>query len=806
MKKEVLYTLFYFSIILAISSALSFGLMLLLNSQEKWDITGYVTGGLSVNVSATVAANLSTTVIDFGVGTVNGTECIIDTKAGTTEGCAGFTLPSLTIDNIGNVDLNLSMNITSNRTSFLNSYNGNFSWAVTDTTESGSCQSWPITEGNFYNLTGSPGLELTSICRNFTKGDNNMLDIYFKIVIAPGTKNSTKNTTMTIWPLDANSALYIAEKKLNITLCINELSTLNRTILIDRTINTSELFALDVNCTNETILPVNFSDNMDIFDINSTTGLISFVPGYTTTTSYSVNISLDTGVCPGFEDNALFTLTVNCKNHFPLLVVPDLSFTEDQLSVIDISQYATDTENDTLRYTYQTELSVIPTESDSHLLVYTPSNSEVGTHTMKITAKESNSPPVGCGGTLANSTNITATVTNTNDAPFFPFFETGWTVKYDNIYKANITGRDIDSGDSLRFQTNTSWFNIDTTTRSTLNGNVTVGANLTLGVAYFNKTYAVKVNVTDASGAVNSTDILIGVVEKNFDPVIEAYYPTVNKTKEQGETFDFWVNASDANNRVLTITWYSNGGVENSTAYSLGPYPINNFTYKPPAGRYNITVGVSDGTAAAYAYWNITVNSPPTQPPSGGGGIGGGGGACLEKWGCTDWKPCDPIGIQRRECVDVNKCNTIRSKPSESQTCDYKGSLFASCNDKTKNGDEEGIDCGGKKCKPCPSCSDGIQNHGELGIDCEGPCEQKCKHYTETKALEKCGDGIADPDEIFNCLNDSWSFWVMMPMLFFVVSRIGMLLGVSDFISKKRKRGVTFSVMRKIGVLKVKGK
>jgi hypothetical protein len=64
------------------------------------------------------------------------------------------------------------------------------------------------------------------------------------------------------------------------------------------------------------------------------------------------------------------------------------------------------------------------------------------------------------------------------------------------------------------------------------------------------------------------------------------------------------------------------------------------------------------------------------------------------------------------------------------------------CNDGIQNGDEEGIDCGGSNCEPCPpSCDDGVQNGDEAGIDCGGSNCEPCP------SSATCDDGIQNGDE-----------------------------------------------------------
>lgn len=65
------------------------------------------------------------------------------------------------------------------------------------------------------------------------------------------------------------------------------------------------------------------------------------------------------------------------------------------------------------------------------------------------------------------------------------------------------------------------------------------------------------------------------------------------------------------------------------------------------------------------------------------------------KWECTDWSECDSYGLRSRTCTDTSNTSSINSF-TEMETCFMK----ATCSDGFKNGNEEGIDCGGE-CQPC---------------------------------------------------------------------------------------------------------
>lgn len=69
---------------------------------------------------------------------------------------------------------------------------------------------------------------------------------------------------------------------------------------------------------------------------------------------------------------------------------------------------------------------------------------------------------------------------------------------------------------------------------------------------------------------------------------------------------------------------------------------------------------------------------------------------CEENWLCEDWGSCKPNGLQERTCNDLSACKVKNFPPGLERACDY----LSSCNDGIKNGDEEGIDCGGS----CGAC------------------------------------------------------------------------------------------------------
>ncbi|MGE0793018.1 MAG: hypothetical protein AB7V77_02430 [Candidatus Woesearchaeota archaeon] len=154
---------------------------------------------------------------------------------------------------------------------------------------------------------------------------------------------------------------------------------------------------------------------------------------------------------------------------------------------------------------------------------------------------------------------------------------------------------------------------------------------------------------------------------------------------------------------------------------------------------------------------NVKVICQSTPPPVTGGG-GGFSEPCEPLWKCEDWGACYPNGTQKKECKDIFACdsnnylkyfwqectyihhcdNKIKDQDEEGVDCGgIDCEVCQTCFDKILNNLEEEVDCGGPNCQPCKNCYDGIQNYGETGIDCGGLCDP----------CPSCSDGIQNYGE-----------------------------------------------------------
>ncbi|MDP3765685.1 MAG: cadherin-like domain-containing protein [Nanoarchaeota archaeon] len=256
--------------------------------------------------------------------------------------------------------------------------------------------------------------------------------------------------------------------------------------------------------------------------------------------------------------------------------------------------------------------------------------------------------------------------------------------------------------------------------------------------------------------AINLTNLSVGNYSKNDNVTCEVTPNdgAVNGTSLNSTNFTILNAASLLNNSVQNKTWDEdssatismvNGFVDidgDNLTYNFTPVSnivisINNntgiATLTPDAdfnGVNNILFFAFDGTSLTSSN-NVTLTisdvaepSTPSSPSSGGGGGGGGGGlpgyVCDSEWECGGWGECTN-GKQARECklvkvpvfISEEKCPQDKS-PEQSRNCAVPAisAKKESCDDKIKNQNEEGVDCGGP-CAPCFNLETKKEEKGE---------------------------------------------------------------------------------------------
>lgn len=571
----------------------------------------------------------------------------------------------------------------------------------------------------------------------------------------------------------------------NFTGTENQLFTLNLSLNVSDRENNTITFA-----TNQTL------SNFPNFAI-STTGFINFTPADRDVCFHVVNITISDG--RGGLNSTPFNFTINNVNDPPVLnSTPDQQLCEDRYYYYKIN--ATDNDilyvsciNQQLHYYDNTSLFVINEQTGEISL--TPRVANIGYQLVRIYVTDED---------LIDYQNVGFTVIEVNDAPVLQSIGTKSLRSNQTLYIDADANDEEDGSDpttnltfNVTFLTGTKFFDIDpltgiinVTTNDSLNGTYTV--RICVNDTRFSNPHT---NATSFCGDGNTKsdceDVSITIVSRNQPPNITSYLPTTNMTINETDTLNLSITASDPEGSALNIYWYKNSTLLFYNFSITSGYSNYSFsTVGGDAGKYNITVNVSDGELNATLTWIITVIQQVTPPPTPTGGGGGGGGACDEVWTCTDWSFCQNAttiesqlmlqslfikvvddckkqnissgncGFQMRSCKQVSDCRITFKKPIELQTCIF--TLFPTCYDGIKNCHagkcEILVDCGGP-CKECPTCSDGIKNQGEEWIDCGGPCPPCPFEYPKPP---KCGDKKCEFSELFSCRVDCGFFWFVI--------------------------------------------
>ena len=221
----------------------------------------------------------------------------------------------------------------------------------------------------------------------------------------------------------------------------------------------------------------------------------------------------------------MFTITVNNVNDAPTITSSAVtSANEDSGYSYEFTASDVDS-GDSIAYSAPTKPSWLNINSSSGALTGTPSNSDVGTHSIVLKATDA------AGATDTES--FTLTVNNVNDAPTIT--STAVTsVNEDVAYSYTFAANDVDSGDSvtLSAQTKPSWlsFNAGTGVLSGTPNNSHVG------------NHSVTLRATDSNGVSTDQSFTITVNNVNDAPVLEAIS---DSSADEDAAFSYQLKASD---------------------------------------------------------------------------------------------------------------------------------------------------------------------------------------------------------------------------------------------------------------------
>jgi len=450
---------------------------------------------------------------------------------------------------------------------------------------------------------------------------------------------------------------------------------------------------------------ITFFDNTDLFEIDSTTGVISFTPDENDTGTHMVLIWI-AGSCGTQKDSELVEFYIRAENSAPILdPIPDFEVNQSVYFWYNVT--ATDPDNDTL--TFGDTATFFNINPVTGVIEFVPTQNDVGVHDVIIWVKD----PFD----LIDWQSVQFTIIDVNDCPYIVPTIGAQTAIINETYFYDVNATDIDvkpEWSNLTFYDNSTFFDINAST-----GIISFFVNET-----YNGTYAINISVAD--GICWDWEVIsFSVVAINHPPNITSWYPE-NHTIEinEGESQLFWITKFDLDGTIPTTQWYFNGAMlwgETNDSYVY-------YSSYTSAGTHNVTVIISDGLLTDYHNWTLIVKDVPVTPPPGG--------------------VAPPPTAAPPVCIENWRCALV---------CYNCTSGGPTCNDGILNQGEDRIDCGGP-CPPCPTCSDKIQNCHRMsdgtiiceeGIDCDGPCP-RC----EIVIPAKCGDGVCEKDEIFTCFQD----------------------------------------------------
>lgn len=387
-----------------------------------------------------------------------------------------------------------------------------------------------------------------------------------------------------------------------------------------------------------------YSDNATFFNINSSTGMISFTPNQSIVGNHSINITVtDDG---GLSDCEIMYLEIR-NNSAPVLEpIANLSCSEDTSCFWVIN--ASDADNDNLTFTSNNTLVFNLTDNSSQNPVwsayvnYTPNQSLVANYSIEVTVTD-------IRGALDSQTFI-FTINNTNDAPVLvvdfpsPIVEThtiGFYVhatdedyylpekyrivpyngsnytEFVTFNETNLTCRDLfDVNTTFNSSNNQTYVRILFTPQVGDAGNYSYNLSVT---DYYNATDYVIWNFTVVapSAPPNITGIRpYGKPYSNqtvFDYTNTSNYNTsltsINFSENRSVLYNITVTDDQTAYENLSFAWYINGSFYSNASYLNITYDLYS------SRRYNLTLYVTDETLENSSWtWNITTEDVNRAP------------------------------------------------------------------------------------------------------------------------------------------------------------------------------------------------
>lgn len=463
---------------------------------------------------------------------------------------------------------------------------------------------------------------------NFTYLNTSAARIFFR----PDSSDSgAYETRINITDGTGNSAYIV----INITIYDNNLPYAPNMSLIchdtNSTYNVPCYYNVSQNVTEPDGDTFNFTDNSSLFTINSTSGEINFTADDAAVGNHSIMINITDQ--HGANNFTIVSLEVRNVNDAPTLELQNWTGYQTILFNVSLVNNVTDQDknvssaifNETFTFTAvnasnasQSLMAFINMSSNGNIYL-TPNQSHIGNHSINISVNDSFGV---MDWQIANFT-----IYAYNNPPFFTYVcnATRQVTENDNV-TCWINATDIDS-DNLTFNTNTSWFTLNTTAQpiNSTNPNASTLVNFTPSFSEVGN-HSILVNVTDDKGEYSEVIFDFEVTGQNFDPIITWWRWITSSPVDmsssdtsavtaflssENKTILFTHNSYDPDSDPLYYSWVVDGAVNATTA---------NLTYFVPfsysnGSVFNMTLIVDDQNGGYdQQEWNITainVNLPP---------------------------------------------------------------------------------------------------------------------------------------------------------------------------------------------------
>jgi len=345
-----------------------------------------------------------------------------------------------------------------------------------------------------------------------------------------------------------------------------------------------EPFNFKVNATSPSGKTVYYYDNVSFFEIDELTGWINFTPSAENEGIYSIKISASHNICVDSSAFEIidFTILANYSPEWNESKNYSFNLTEDVNFFLNISNYATDPDNDTV--TFYSNPSNFPSFNltENGIINFTPVDADVGIHYFNITASDGE----------GNSSHLfNFNITNINDAPILDPITTPQYSCEDSLFYYDVNASDDDllipnTIEQLYFYNSPETLFVinENTGEIIFTPNYNVAGNHLLGIY-----------VTDEE-EYDEQDVMFIIIPINDNPYIDSSIGT--QTVRVNKTLSLTILASDEEdgtnsegNLIFNISF--NGGTE---LFSINETTgeINYTANDTDVGNYNITVCVLD--------------------------------------------------------------------------------------------------------------------------------------------------------------------------------------------------------------------